>query len=530
MKRSNFLRASAILTASAVGTKLLGALFKLPLTNLLGGTGMGYFSTAYGLFLPLYAVLVTGLSTAVARPVAFYTAQHRQEAAADVRRMAGRVFCAAGLAGSIAAALLARRFTVQTAGNADAVPAVLAIAPAVLLCCLTAVERGYYEGLCRMLPTALSQLAEAAVKLGAGLYLCRRFMLRPPAVLAGCTPEAAGACGAVLGVTIGALAGYLLMLACRIREPALPRSTVPARVLLRELLGIMIPAALGALVTNLTSLIDLVTVMRSFSAQIAEDPAAFYRNARVPEGIPPEKAAAFVYGSFMGLSVTVFNLVPSLTNMLAKGVLPCAAQAWGAGDRKAAAGYAREVLLLTGLAAIPAGCALTVLAGEVLRFLFAGREDEIAAAVPSLQALAPGLIGLCLTFPVFSLLQAVGREDLPVKLLLPGALVKLIGNLLLLPRLHAAGAALSTGLCYGVILTAALVCLRRVLGEKIGVGRCLAVQGFSGMLCAAAAWVACTRLQCLLPQRPAFLLAACIGAGVYATGIVCLKGMRPGKV
>ena len=43
-----------LLTLSALTAKVCGALFRIPLTSLLGGRGMGYFSTAYGLFLPLY--------------------------------------------------------------------------------------------------------------------------------------------------------------------------------------------------------------------------------------------------------------------------------------------------------------------------------------------------------------------------------------------------------------------------------------------------------------------------------------------
>ena len=65
MKQQTFWKGSAILLISAMLTKVLGACFKIPLTNVLGGTGMGYFSTAYGLLLPVYALSVTGLSAAV---------------------------------------------------------------------------------------------------------------------------------------------------------------------------------------------------------------------------------------------------------------------------------------------------------------------------------------------------------------------------------------------------------------------------------------------------------------------------------
>ena len=68
-RKQSFWKGSALLLASAMTAKLLGACFKIPLTNVLGGTGMGYFSTAYGLLLPVYALSVTGLSAAVAQTV-----------------------------------------------------------------------------------------------------------------------------------------------------------------------------------------------------------------------------------------------------------------------------------------------------------------------------------------------------------------------------------------------------------------------------------------------------------------------------
>ena len=53
MKKQNFLKGSFILMASAVIAKGLGAVFRIPLTNILGGVGMSYFSAAYSIFMPV---------------------------------------------------------------------------------------------------------------------------------------------------------------------------------------------------------------------------------------------------------------------------------------------------------------------------------------------------------------------------------------------------------------------------------------------------------------------------------------------
>ena len=59
MKKQTFIKGSLILMISAVAAKVMGAFFKIPLTNILGGVGMSYFSCAYSLFMPVYALTVT---------------------------------------------------------------------------------------------------------------------------------------------------------------------------------------------------------------------------------------------------------------------------------------------------------------------------------------------------------------------------------------------------------------------------------------------------------------------------------------
>lgn len=528
MKKQNFLQGSLLLAISALIAKLLGALFRIPLTNFLGGTGMGYFSCAYGLFLPLYAVLVTGLSTAVARCTATCAARGDMADAVRIRRVAGRLFLIAGTLGSLAAILAAKPFALHAAGTAEAYPAVLAIAPAVLFSCMTAVERGYHEGLCNMYPTAVSQAVEALTKLLCGLWLCSLVLNLPvlPPFLSGFSREGAAAAAAVLGVTLSTASGWLCTLLFRTRSGNSKGSTLATGRILRMLLSVMIPVALGSLVSNLTSLIDLVTVMRMLGDRLSQDAQSFYEGTSLSAEIPRSEAAAFVYGSFMGLSVTVCNLIPSLTNMFGKSALPCTAQAWARGDRHGAANYAAQALLLTALAAIPAACGIFALPEGILTFLYAARPAEISAACSGLRTLSLGVIPLCLSFPVFSLLQAIGRADLPVKLMALGAVVKLLGNLLLIPHLYTAGAAIATNLCYTVIFLPALYLLRKELGAPFAVGREIAVICYASVMCAGAAYLSYSRLLPVLPQRLSLLAAIFVGGCIYVLMLLLTAGKR----
>lgn len=527
-RKQSFWKGSALLLASAMTAKLLGACFKIPLTNVLGGTGMGYFSTAYGLLLPVYALSVTGLSAAVAQTVSRAAAlEHWSE----VRRIhhAARLACGAlGLLLSLCMFLLAEPFATQIAAQPHALFSLLAIAPAALFGCLTAVERGYWEGLQNMTPTALSQALEAVAKLGFGLALCMWVLRNPEIVCRWVPPEvplsALAAAGAVLGVTLSTVLGWVYFLLHGLRrDTRLPRDDRPAAPvsqIFRRLLYVMIPVALGSLVTNLTSLLDLVTMMRCLGrvqmfhgAELAERFGAFAAQPDFP---------AFVYGSFTGMAITVFNLVPSVTNMLGKSALPCAAALWAKQDCLGTAAHVRSVTGAAAAMAFPAAGGLWVLAEPVMHLLYAGRPEEAAIAAEALRTLLPGMVCLCLTFPLCSVLQGIGRAGIPVLCMLAGVAVKLAGNLLLLsrPAFCITGAGIATSACYLVLLLLILWQLHRCLGVRLHLLRGLFPPAAAAACCTGAAWLCHTYAQPL-----GMLLSAAAASGVGCLAYLAVWGL-----
>ncbi len=150
---------------------------------------------------------------------------------------------------------------------------------------------------------------------------------------------------------------------------------------------------------------------------------------------------------------------------------------------------------------------------------FCRQIAEIETSWKSLQYLAIGIIFLCMTFPVFSLLQAIGRADIPVKVMLFGVAVKFVGNLLLIPHFYTAGAGMSTSICYLVILILAVYHLRKTLGEPLHLIGAMTAQCYSSMMCGVSAWLCYGKIVMMLPQRIAFIGAVFVGAMVY---VICL--------
>ncbi|MEG2857629.1 MAG: oligosaccharide flippase family protein, partial [Clostridia bacterium] len=151
--KHSFLQGALILTIAALVVKVIGAIFKIPLANILGGDGMGYFTSAYDMYMPIYVLSNAGLPVAVARVVAESASKGRFRDARRTLKIANIIFLITGLLGCTVM-LVGARWFVNFIGNPGAYLAVMTMAPTVLFVCLTCSFRGYYEGLQNMYPTA----------------------------------------------------------------------------------------------------------------------------------------------------------------------------------------------------------------------------------------------------------------------------------------------------------------------------------------------------------------------------------------
>ena len=136
---------------------------------------MSYFSCAYGLFLPVYALTATGLTTAVAKLTAESCAFGNYRNVKKIQKVSLLLFSAAGLAGTVAVAILAGPFSEKNRRMSKSRAFHTDDSAVGIFGCLTAVYRGCWEGMRNMYLTAVSQVIEALVRLAAGLALCSMF-------------------------------------------------------------------------------------------------------------------------------------------------------------------------------------------------------------------------------------------------------------------------------------------------------------------------------------------------------------------
>ena len=550
-QRQNFLQGAVVLMAATILVKVIGALFKIPLMNMIGGIGMGYFNAAYQLFNPLYTLATAGMPIATARMVAESVANGRYKDARKIMKISTAIFLVMGVAVFILMAAGSKLF-VGAIKNPNALYSVLALSPAVLFGCVMSSYRGFYQGMRNMYPTAISQVIEAVTKLIAGMLFAYIFIRIGEAQFAGggtvfgvvcenaeqaelaTLPYAAA--GAVFGVTLSTLAGAVYMMirykrfGDGITAEEILRSphTEDANSIFHRLVRLAVPVCLGALALNITSLIDLVSIMNRLNRALDRDMAtllAMYGD-NISSEFDKSQIATYLYGVFSTMPMTLFNLIPAITVTFGTSVLPNITAAWTANNFKALKKNIDAALRITSIIAMPAGFGMAMLSRPILATLYSSRMAEVEIAVPMLQVMGIGVLFIAMMSPCNSILQGIGRVDLPVKYMLIGAAFKLMINFIFvaIPGINIQAAPYGTLVCYIIIAVLALRGLVRETKVKLNLWSIFVKPLMAGAVCGGAARLAYLLLSSFISSvKISTLLSIAVAAAVYAVVLLLAK-------
>jgi stage V sporulation protein B len=341
--------------------------------------------------------------------------------------------------------------------NPLAAPCIRAIAPALLCVCISSAVRGYFQGLCKMLPTALSQLIEALGKLFLGVLFAKW------AVGEGYSVSDAAAFG-ILGLSVGTLlsALYLMILKLfydkkekRDFEDVLDETILEKpRSSLFELVRIAVPITLSSAVMGVTRITDMALIMR-----------------RLQDIGYSAAGANIVYGAYTTLAVPIFSLLPSLITPLALAVVPRLAAEKEQRSSKAAENIISVAIRVSVFFSMPASFAIAVYSRQILDILFFGEGEAISVAAPLLAILGASVLFSCLITTTNAILQAYGHTVIPMVSMSIGALLKMLSAYLLIgvKEIGAYGAPISTLICDATISAINFYFINKYATEKLSV-------------------------------------------------------------
>lgn len=542
-KQQSFLHGSFILMAATFTAKIISAIYRIPLARILGPTGMGYFSTAYDLYTPMYSIALAGLPTAIARMVAEYSAHGRYKDVKRTLHIAQLAFFVTGGVGFVLMLSLAFLLTGNIGFlsnfkvfNANALPGMICIVPSLLFCCIMSAYRGYFEGLGNMMPTGISEVFEAAGKLVFGLSIAAVTLARTNNV-------SYAVAGALLGITIGEAfsTAFLFVRYKFFGGKEMPRELYDAasppdngKKILKTMITIAIPIVLGSLVNNVTTLIDVAMVQKQLAVAIGKAPEYFettfreFINAETVKMAKEGKVFSVLadlpnalYGCHRGYAFSIYHLIPTLTTTLGISAIPVLARTWAKRDIEAVKFNIKTIIRTTAVIVMPCGLGLFAISKGILSLLY-NDVNAISIAAPNLRVLGICAILAGLNSPVIAMLQAVGKEVVPLKNVAIGAVIKVVTNYILVgtPVINIYGVPIGTTLCYLYIFAANLYCLIKYTGIKLEYYSVLIKPFFAGAVSGVSAFAVYNLLLGVMHKNfVATAGAIAVAAAVYLVAL-----------
>lgn len=514
-KKQSLLNGALVLVVATAFVEIVGVLYKIPLTELIGTIGRGYTGTAFNLYIPIHNIALAGLPVAISKLVAQSVAEGKFNNVKKIYKIALRMFFVAGTIGSLLVLALAYPYAKSMDAMAS-LPSIIMIAPAVFVCCVMATYRGYYSGLRNQTPTALSQMCEVVGKLAFGLglaFVVQRYGMScfeqglpvygtqcatvEEAVMA-LTPYAAAA--SIFGVTMGAVCSLLfLVLRHKIVGDKITKEELDASPLAdtgkniaKMMLTIAVPVVVSTLVMNITNLIDSWSIQARL--QYAVDSGRPIIEAMFSEAmaLAPEmdnvQLKSYLYGAYE-IALDFRNLVPTITTTLGMSAIPVLAEAWTLKNKLMIRSSIESVMRVAMLISLPAGIGMAILSKDLLNIMY-GVSDSV-----TISATVMALYG-CFTFimaaaqPLINMLQAIGRADVPMKAVGFAAVAKVVVNFVLvgIPGMNILGAIVGTFCFYIITVSYNLNALIKETGVKLSYKSVFFKPLLCALMCGTGAW------------------------------------------
>ena len=505
-KGQNFLHGAAIYTIGIIIIKILGAVYKIPLGNILGDEGFGHFGLTYKIYNVFLTISTAGIPVAMSRLISESDTINRDQQVRRIFQVSLWAFIGLGAFGTIIMMAFPAGLAAMM-GDIQASRCIFVMAPSVLLVCVAAAYRGYAQGHSDMIPTTVSQVVETAVKVLVGLaaaIILHRM---------GKSVEICAA-GAILGTTVSSLAAMLYMQIkvhrkYEVNPPVRPDSDVPdsRKKILWDLLRIGIPITISTSVMSLIQLADSMITLNQL-----QNAAGYTANA------------AYVLNGVYEKALTVYNVPSAFVVPFLSSLVPAVAAARIRGDLDEACDVAENAMRMCTLLCLPMAVGMAVLAVPCMQVLYPGSADQGGILLFEL-----GITCYFMTMSLMtnSILPANGNERLPLVSILLGGITKILVTYILVgnPAVNIYGAPIGTLCCYLVMLTTNLYFMARNMKRPMRIVRIIGRPGISVAIMGIAAWSVWNLLHGVMGgvtaeimDRPVNVLIP-FGAAV-ATGVV----------
>lgn len=436
-KNNSFVKMAAILAAAGIIVRIIGFLYRLPLTNMIGDEGNGIYAAGYNIYNFFLIMSSAGLPVAISRMVAEKIALEEYSNARRIFKVS--MLAAGGLSLFLAIVMAVGTFVFynwcRATGYTDnlwypSVWCLYTLSPTIFIVGIMAVYRGYFQGFQTTVPTSLSQIVEQVFNAVFSVYLAWAWLKYGVEF---------GAAGGTAGTGIGALSGLVVLVVFYIMTRESRNALFEndkkdyrlesGREITKNLIKIAVPIITGTAIFSMTNFIDMAMV-----------------NSRLAAAGFDDVTVRQLYGQLNGKYVTLTTLPVSISTAIATAVIPSITASLTRGEKDIVQNKVDTALRITMIISIPAACGLGVLGSPILKMLFP-RYSEGGSLI---TAGALSVVFLALSQISTGVLQGIGKVKTPAFNAMWGALAKIPCNyfLIAIPQINIIGAVISTTVCY----------------------------------------------------------------------------------
>ena len=519
----NYLVQGSILAVASIIAKIIGMIYRFPLTNTLGNEGNSYYSTANEVYNIVLMISSFSLPLAVSKLVSERIHKGEYKNAHRVFLCAMRFALIAGGALALLTYVFAGVITKYVLSIELAVYALRVLAPAIFVFASVGVFRGFFQGYSNMTPTAVSQVIEQIVN-AIFTVVCANIMYSYGVSLAQengneLLGPAWGAAGGTFGTVVSITVAMLFMMfVYTVQKPTLKRQMrrdvtthlESERAIYRTMILTIIPIVLSTLIYNISNVAD----------------QGVFNKVLLSQGYT-EKQYTSIWGIYSGQFRVLMNVPLSLASCLAPSVVPSLTAAMARGDRGDARRKIRTSVRFTMIITIPCAVGMAALAKPILTMLYPSLETGRPLAVGIMQAGALLIILYAFSTLTTGILQGLGKLQTP---LINNAAALVIHFILLYVMLTAGNlniyAVVWSNICFALIVSVLnAIAIARFLHYRQEWKRTFLIPVIVSIIMGAAAYLIYQLFHLVFGNTISVLFAILAGVATYGIGLISFKGI-----
>ncbi len=455
MKKQSLIKGTIILGVATIFARFLGIFFRIPIQQLIGDQGMGYYQMSYPLYMTFVA-LAAGIPTAMSKLISEFNIKNDVYAIRDVLRETLKIMIPLGIVASFLMLFFSKNIISVLKWDIKSYESFIVISLAPIFVCIMCTFKGFFQGLQNMNNTAIAQIIEQLGRVIFGVALA--YLLLPK----GIEYAAAGAAfGTVAGGFLGSI--YLSLKYFKTTKYMPKHNREKNKGILSSIIESALPISLGAAVGTIMGLIDSIIVPQRLLV-------AGYSIGD----------SAILYGQLTGKAMTLQNIPLALSISLCAALVPIVSEVYAMRNFRELERRVEMVFKLAFVIGIPSFLGLYFLAKPIMGLVFLG--DTAGYEILKLLAISVPLI--ILTQITTSLLQSCGRYMYPVYYLMVGCIFK-IGisyYLVSLSEININGAVIGTIVGYGITTLLNLMKVRKIFNIKLNIYEILIKPLFASLI------------------------------------------------